>query len=360
MTKVIKGEFEKIKDVKVKDIPLTYDASLEVFNDEVSRLSKMEDGLFTYEVEAANIPCDSKMDNDSEQEADDDMGYDSGDDEVDLTDEESSDDKNDIAEVFRIDTNIFDYETPLCSAFKEFNYLLEVDLNLLTKDILGFKTYADYKDDWIYEWNKDVPWVDEKPWTDIGVWTKPTPVKHTCKPFNYKTRCSEWSTCSWKDNGYYNGGNLPRAYIIGNQLHYQDYECTQSLERRPQERNINEVGRMHIVLGTSIVCDVRARVLYKVEDIVTCLVEYVKFWDDWEVDHYGNANLGMHVLYLVGLRLLVKVRSCLVGVGSEDEVESVENEMAVIWLSKPSRVGYDTKSMLEQWRESYVDADYDP
>ncbi|GJT64347.1 hypothetical protein Tco_1015827 [Tanacetum coccineum] len=35
----------------------------------------------------------------------------------------------------------------------------------------------------------------------------------------------------------------------------------------------------------------RCRVLYKVEDIATCLVEYVKFWDDWEVDRYGNANL---------------------------------------------------------------------
>ncbi|GJY62222.1 ribonuclease H-like domain-containing protein, partial [Tanacetum coccineum] len=32
-------------------------------------------------------------------------------------------------------------------------------------------------------------------------------------------------------------------------------------------------------------------VLYKVEDIDTCLVEYVKFLDDWEVDRYGNANL---------------------------------------------------------------------
>ncbi|GKC29513.1 hypothetical protein Tco_1036807, partial [Tanacetum coccineum] len=66
MTKVIKGEFQKIKDVKVEDVPLTCDASLEVFNDEVSRLSKMDDYLFTYDVEIANIPCDSKMDNDSE------------------------------------------------------------------------------------------------------------------------------------------------------------------------------------------------------------------------------------------------------------------------------------------------------
>ncbi|GKA96667.1 hypothetical protein Tco_0818762 [Tanacetum coccineum] len=120
----------------------------------------MDDDLFTYEVEVANIPCDSKMDDDSKQEVDDDMGYDPsdvafiewlgsknfnyktmnhytmkalwiywirGDNEVELTDKESSDDEDDVAKVFRIDTNIFDYETPLYSAFKEFNYLLEGD-----------------------------------------------------------------------------------------------------------------------------------------------------------------------------------------------------------------------------------------
>ncbi|GJW28049.1 hypothetical protein Tco_0044924 [Tanacetum coccineum] len=59
-----------------------------------------------YKVEVDNIPCNSKMDNDSEQEADDDMGYDPsnvafiewGDDKVELTNEESFDDEDDIAE----------------------------------------------------------------------------------------------------------------------------------------------------------------------------------------------------------------------------------------------------------------------
>ncbi|GJR48478.1 hypothetical protein Tco_1316581 [Tanacetum coccineum] len=170
MTKVIKGEFEKIKDVKVEDVSLTCDTPLEAFNNEVNRLSRMDDDLFTYEVEVANISCDSKIDDDSKHEVDDDMGYDPsdvaftewlgskifnyktmdhytmkelwiywirGDDDVELTDEESSDDMDEVAEVFRIDTN------------------------LLTKDIEGFKTYEDYKDDWIYEWNKDVPWDHE-------------------------------------------------------------------------------------------------------------------------------------------------------------------------------------------------------
>nr|GEZ39880.1 hypothetical protein [Tanacetum cinerariifolium] len=91
MTKVIKGEFEKINDVKVKDVLLTCDTPLKVFNNEVSRLSRMDD--------------------DSKHEADDDMGYDPSD-----------------------------------------------------------------------------------------------------------------------DDGYCNGGNLPRTYIIGNQLHYQDYEWYEALE----------------------------------------------------------------------------------------------------------------------------------
>ncbi|GJZ72989.1 hypothetical protein Tco_0637135 [Tanacetum coccineum] len=119
MTKVIKGEFEKIKDVKVKDVSLTCDTPLEVFNNEVNRLSGMEDDLFTYEVDVPNILCD--------------IGYDpsdvaftewlgsKGDDEVKLTDEESSDDKDEVAKVFRIDTNLFNFETPVYKAFKEFN-----------------------------------------------------------------------------------------------------------------------------------------------------------------------------------------------------------------------------------------------
>ncbi|GKB19753.1 hypothetical protein Tco_0853676 [Tanacetum coccineum] len=79
----------------------------------------------------------------------------------------------------------------MCEEFKDFNYLLKIDLDLLTKDIEGFKTYEEFKDDWIYEWNNDV---------------------------------------QWREDEYCNGGNLPRAYIIGNSLHYQDYEWYEALE----------------------------------------------------------------------------------------------------------------------------------
>ncbi|GJT05325.1 VIER F-box protein 2 [Tanacetum coccineum] len=99
-----------------------------------------------------------------------------GDDEVELIDKEFSDpddenliDKDEVAKVFRIETNIFDFETPICKAFNEFNYLLKIDTDLLTSDILGFKTYDEFKNEWIDEWNKGIPWVPEEPWSKNGI-----------------------------------------------------------------------------------------------------------------------------------------------------------------------------------------------
>ncbi|GKB30349.1 hypothetical protein Tco_0869750 [Tanacetum coccineum] len=119
-----------------------------------------------------------------------------GGDAIEISDDESSDleeywsDKEEeTAKIFKIETNVFDYEIPLCLAFNEFNYLLKVDPDLLTKDIMGFKMYEDYKDDWIYEWDENVPW-----------------------------------------DSYCNGGNLLGAYHIGNSLHYQDLEWYKALE----------------------------------------------------------------------------------------------------------------------------------
>ncbi|GJZ15991.1 hypothetical protein Tco_0551668 [Tanacetum coccineum] len=78
MIKVIKGEFKKIKVIKVNDDSLACDSPLEVFNCEVSQLSKMDDNLFTFKVKIANIPCDLRVDDDSEHEPDD-MGFDPSD-----------------------------------------------------------------------------------------------------------------------------------------------------------------------------------------------------------------------------------------------------------------------------------------
>ncbi|GJZ35792.1 hypothetical protein Tco_0581609 [Tanacetum coccineum] len=80
-----------------------------------------------------------------------------GDDEEVMTDNELSNarddsltEENEIAQIFRIDTDIFHFKTPLFEAFMEFNYLSQTNVDVLIKDIPRFKTYEEYKDDWIY------------------------------------------------------------------------------------------------------------------------------------------------------------------------------------------------------------------
>nr|GEX04128.1 hypothetical protein [Tanacetum cinerariifolium] len=83
--------------------------------------------------------------------------------------EENLREEDEIAKVFRIDTDIFFFETPPCKEFKEYNHLLQIYVDVLTIDLHGFKTYDDYKDIWYYEWNIEVLWVDEKPWLEDGI-----------------------------------------------------------------------------------------------------------------------------------------------------------------------------------------------
>ncbi|GJZ25566.1 hypothetical protein Tco_0569819 [Tanacetum coccineum] len=97
---------------------------------------------------------------------------------------EDSENENEVTEIFRIETEVFDYESPMCKAFDEFNYLLKINPDVLTNDIPGFKTYEQFK---------------------------------------------KWPTCSWKENGRCNKGNFPGQYLIGNQIHYQDYEWYEAL-----------------------------------------------------------------------------------------------------------------------------------
>ncbi|GJY21583.1 hypothetical protein Tco_0394149 [Tanacetum coccineum] len=58
---------------------------------------------------------------------------------------EEDDDPNDISNIFNIEGNLFDYETPLCEAFNDFNYILKIDMDLFTLDIQGIKTYKEYE-----------------------------------------------------------------------------------------------------------------------------------------------------------------------------------------------------------------------
>ncbi|GKB19939.1 hypothetical protein Tco_0853862 [Tanacetum coccineum] len=198
-------ESEVFDLLKISDDLFTYDSPLGMVFDEFKRLSSMEDDLFTYElgiVEDFYFPC-VEQPHDNLKNGDLDI---KGDDEELLTDDELSNlqeenmsEDTEIAEIFRIETDILDFETPLCKELKEFNHLLLIDVDVLTGDLPGFKTYEDYKDAWIYEWNKKVPWVKENPWLDDGTWKEPNDdICHECKPFQFKKE-EESSIDAWRN-----------------------------------------------------------------------------------------------------------------------------------------------------------------
>ncbi|GJY37705.1 hypothetical protein Tco_0424069 [Tanacetum coccineum] len=258
----------------------------------------MDDDLFTCEVKIANIPCDSKMDNDSKDEVDDDMGYDSsdirGDDEVELTDEESSNDKDEVAKMrshgLTLEFGLNPHQLNILASLSTIKldvrngqhvvgWLMDTvmeetypELTLLETNYIIWITSDD--DESRYEqmrrWNINTNYDDayetnhgdnkieklcevhELPMCNIRRYVmikysfnndeKYVAVKEdeyddltitraeACQAYQEIFRIIPTPTCSWIDDGYCNGGNLPGTYIIRNQLHYQDYEGYEGLE----------------------------------------------------------------------------------------------------------------------------------
>ncbi|GJS51664.1 hypothetical protein Tco_0625026 [Tanacetum coccineum] len=177
-----------------------------------------------------------------------------GDDEEVITNDELSNpgdenliEENEIAQIFRIDIDIFHFETPLCKAFKEFNYLLKIDVDVLTNDIHGFMAYDEYKDEWIYQWNNGIPWVAEKPWSENG---EPIDdIDHVCKPFCFKIGHAQWPIYNWKEEGCCNRGDLSGIIPI-NTIHFQDYEWYKGLEDgKLKEESLKEKSHLRRITG---------------------------------------------------------------------------------------------------------------
>ncbi|GKC95681.1 hypothetical protein Tco_1161123, partial [Tanacetum coccineum] len=105
-----------------------------------------------------------------------------------------------ITHIFKIEGNLFDFETPLCEAFYNFNYLLKIDKDLFTFDIQETGTYEEY------ELNNPVIRDLEEPWLDDGV---PYHLcDRICEPYHFKNGVTKWPTCSSDINWFCNGGEL--------------------------------------------------------------------------------------------------------------------------------------------------------
>nr|GEV94096.1 hypothetical protein [Tanacetum cinerariifolium] len=178
MTKVIKGEFENLGFFEISDDSFTCNTQLDTLCDEFNRLSRIDNDLFTYDIEESSDPTD-----------------------------ENPIDENEVAEIFRIETNIFDLETP--------TYLRLMKIIKMTVYINGMKMCHGYMKNhgWIVEYGKNQ-----------------SPLNINVNHSRSNAGHSEWPTCNWKDVGYCNGGNLSGAYIVGNMLRYQDLEWYEALK----------------------------------------------------------------------------------------------------------------------------------
>nr|GEV37283.1 hypothetical protein [Tanacetum cinerariifolium] len=294
--KVIKERSEKLRLLKINDDSFAYNSPLGIIFDEFNRLSGMDDDLFTYEVEIPEVPsihCEKKEVDDSD---DGDLDifqprvcYDENDeiyaevvifdnkrfmrlmdiiveqwldligyDEVELTNEEFSDpddenliNKDEVVEIFRIKTEIFDFETPVCKAFNKFNYLLKIDVDLLTSDILRFKTYDEFKNEWMDKWNKGIPWVLEEPWSKNEIPIDDIP--HICKPFCLKNRNDEEAIHEErKINNEHNIDNLDYGLVQDNASYhanneeYKEDRC-EMLKNPCQKPSVCKIKRFELI-----------------------------------------------------------------------------------------------------------------
>ncbi|GJX30234.1 hypothetical protein Tco_0238313, partial [Tanacetum coccineum] len=129
--------------------------------------------------------------------------------------------------------NLFDFETPLCEAFNNFNYLLKIDKHLFTFDIQGTGTYKEY------ELNNHVKRDLEEPWSDHRV---PYQVcDHICEPYRFKNGVIKWPTCSSDIDGFGNGGVLPGMVRVESMTYFQDHKWYDELA----DGKIKEETLMH-------------------------------------------------------------------------------------------------------------------
>ncbi|GJS63071.1 hypothetical protein Tco_0677635 [Tanacetum coccineum] len=142
-------------------------------------------------------------------------------------------DPENITDIFKIEENLFDYETPLCKAFNDFNYLLKIDTDLFTFDIQGIKTYEEY------ELNNPVTRDAEEPWLDKGV-----PYQlcdHICEPYHFNNGITKWPTCSLDIDGFCNSGELPGMVRVGSMTYFHDHKWYDELA----DEKLKEETLMH-------------------------------------------------------------------------------------------------------------------
>ncbi|GJY67623.1 hypothetical protein Tco_0469861 [Tanacetum coccineum] len=139
------------------------------------------------------------------------------DEEEETKEDDNPNETDNVPEIFKIEGNLFDFETPLCVAFYEFNYLLKIDADMITYDVQNLKTYDEYEQ----ELKNVIEKGTKKPWSENRV-----PYQlcdHICEPYRFKNGNTKWPTCTADIDGFCNGRELPEMVRIGSMTYFQDH-----------------------------------------------------------------------------------------------------------------------------------------
>ncbi|GJZ47665.1 hypothetical protein Tco_0601497 [Tanacetum coccineum] len=148
------------------------------------------------------------------------------DEEEETEEDDNPNEMNNVPKIFRIEGNLFDFETPLYEAFYEFNYFLKIDIDLFTYDIQNFKTYDEYERELNNDKAKDsdVPWLENRIPYQL--------CDHICEPYHFKSGETKWSICTSDIDGFCNGGKLPGMVRVGSITYFQNHKRYDKLSNR--------------------------------------------------------------------------------------------------------------------------------
>ncbi|GJV85955.1 retrotransposon protein, putative, ty3-gypsy subclass [Tanacetum coccineum] len=217
---------------------------------------------------------------------------------------DEDDDPDDIADIFKIEGNLFIFETPLCKAFNEFNYLLKIDTDLFPFDIHKIKTYEEY------ELNNNMTGDLEEPWSDNGV-----PYQlcdHIFEPYFFKNGKTKWPTCSSDIDGFCNSGELPRMVRVGCMTYFQDHKWNYGANNAgdtqdSQEHKKEHKGKKHTLSSKPTqdpsVCHVRRFKMIKYSFDVDDEYEYVAIKEHEHFD-YSRTNFNACQAYRELFRIM--------------------------------------------------------
>nr|GFA80151.1 hypothetical protein [Tanacetum cinerariifolium] len=157
-----------------------------------------------------------------------------------ICDHEETEDNNNpdvidnVPEIFKINDDLFKFDSPLCVAFEESNHLLKTDHDLFTYKTQKIKTYDKYEQ----ELSNKTQGLEE-PWSENGV-----PYQlcdHVCEPYRFKNGGAKWPTCASDIDGFCNGGELPGMSYFEN-FHELDNEVLLKLEKCWWKVNTHEIA----------------------------------------------------------------------------------------------------------------------